>query len=75
MDVYQGLAELQKESEKIFGHHFFQIAFYCDNREQNNIGKIWIKVETDFNGEYKAWQIRDVSSFEEAYREIIKKIK
>lgn len=69
------LEQLQAELEQIFGHHFFQIAFYCDNREQNNIGRIWIKVETDVNGEYKAWQVRDAKSFDSAYQDILKKIK
>ena len=69
------IEDLQKELETIFGHHFFQIAFYCDNRQQNNIGRIWIKVETDVDGEYRAWQVRDCESFESAYEEILKKIK
>jgi hypothetical protein len=69
------LQDLQKELEKIFGKHFMQIAFYLDNREQNNIGKFWCKLETDVDGEYKAWQVRDCDSFEDCYAKIIKKIK
>jgi hypothetical protein len=69
------LEELQTELQKVFGSHFFQIAFYCDNREQNNIGKYWVKLETDIDGEYKAWQVRDVNSFEDGYLQLLQKVK
>ena len=69
-----GLIELQHDLQKKFGEHFFQIAFYCDNRSQNNIGKFWCKLETDVNGEYKAWQVRDVESFEDGYQKLLLKI-
>jgi hypothetical protein len=65
----------EKQLQELFGKHFFQWAFYCDNRQQNNIGKYWIKVETDLDGEYKAWQVRDVKSLEEGWKQLIKKIK
>jgi len=66
---------MELELQEVFGQNFFQVAFYVDNRKQNNIGKYWVKVETDQNGEYKAWQVRDADSLEEAWDKIIKKIK
>lgn len=75
MAIIITLEQIEFELQKLFGDHFFQVAFYCDNRSQNNIGKYWIKVETDLEGEYRAWQVRDKPSLEEAWVEIIKKIK
>lgn len=68
------LRSLQKQLQKKFGKHFYQVAFYDDNRSQNNIGKYWVKLETDIDGEYKAWQVRDVSSFEDGYKKLLNKI-
>ena len=68
------LQDLQQELELKFGHNFFQIAFYCDNREQNNIGKFWCKLETDNEKGYLAWQVRDCDSFEDCYEKLLKKI-
>jgi len=69
------LDEMEVELQEIFGQNFFQFAFYVDNRKQNNIGKYWVKVESDISGHYNAWQVRDAVSLEEAWIEIIKKIK
>jgi hypothetical protein len=72
--VYMELKELQTKLQEVFGEHFFQVAFYCDNRQQNNIGKFWAKLETDINGEYKAWQVRDVESFEDGFNKLVLKV-
>ena len=68
------LDNLQKNLQAKFGEHFFQIAFYCDNRQQNNIGKFWVKLETDIDGEYKAWQVRNVESFKDGYKKLLEKL-
>ncbi len=65
----------EQELNELLGEHFWQIAFYNDNRIQNNIGRYWIKIETDQNGDYKAWQVRDIESFEQGYSQLIERIK
>ena len=67
---------MEKELQGIFGERFFQFAFYVDNRRDKIIGKYWVKVETELeNQDYRAWQVREKNSLEEAWTEIIEKVK
>lgn len=72
------MTDLEQELTKLFGNNFFQIAFYRDNRpvQATGAGRCWVKVEAELDeNTYKAWQVRGVASFAEAYAQIIGKIR